>query len=78
MGLVRQVIQSSTASADWYLTGGDEIGATGTSIQSDGILLMAKAFLIVDQPLAAIQLYRRGLTKFPDNTLIYTGIARLV
>jgi len=75
MGLVRQVIQGSSASADWYLTSTSGT-SSGTAIQAEGLLLMAKAYIIVDQPLAAIQLYRRGLDRFPENTLILTGIAR--
>ncbi len=76
MGLVRQVIQGSSASADWYLTSTSSGTSSGTAIQAEGLLLMAKAYIIVDQPLAAIQLYRRGLDRFPENTLILTGIAR--
>lgn len=67
LGLVRQVIQGNTA--DWYLE--------TTTSNADGLLLMAKAYVILDQPLAAVELYRKGLNKFPNDTVILVGIARI-
>ena len=43
---------------------------------SDGLLLMAKSYLIIDQPLAALEVYKKGLEKFPMDTVILSGIAR--
>jgi hypothetical protein len=43
---------------------------------SDGVLLMAKSYLIIDQPLAALEIYKKGLRKFPKDTVILSGIAR--
>jgi tetratricopeptide repeat protein 8 len=45
---------------------------------SDGVLLMAKSYLIIDQPLAALEIYKNGLRKFPKDTVILSGIARCV
>jgi tetratricopeptide repeat protein 8 len=43
---------------------------------SDGVLLMAKSYLIVDQPLTALEIYKKGLEKFPKDTVILSGIGR--
>ena len=64
---MRQVIQG--AGADWFLE--------ASTSNADGLLLMAKTYLIVDQPLAAVDLYRKGLNKFPNDTMILVGIARI-
>ena len=61
---MRQVIQDSTS--DWYVNVN----------QLDGFLLMAKAFLIIDQPLSAIQVYQKGVDKFTDDVCLLVGIGR--
>lgn len=63
LGLVRQIVQATT---DWYY----QMNST------DGLLLMAKSYLIIDQPLAALEVYKKGLEKFPKDTIILSGIAR--
>lgn len=63
LGLVRQIVQTTS---DWYVQMNN----------SDGVLLMAKSYLIIDQPLAALEIYKKGLEKFPKDTVILSGIAR--
>ena len=64
LGLVRQFLQGST---DWC----------HESNNMDGLLLLAKCYIIIDQPLAAINIYQRGLERFPNDTYLLTGIARI-
>ena len=64
MGLGRQVLQGST---DWC----------HESNNMDGFLLLAKCYIIIDQPMAAIDIYQRGLERFPNDTYLLTGIARI-
>lgn len=64
LGQVRQFLQGST---DWCYQ----------SNNMEGLLLLAKCYLIIDQPLAAVQVYQRGLEKFTNDTLLLTGIARI-
>lgn len=64
LGLVRNVIQGTS---DWY---------TKTN-NLEGFLLMAKAFLIIDQPLAAIDIYRKGVEKFPNDVNLMLGVGRI-
>lgn len=65
LGLVRQIVQATT---DWYIQMNN----------SDGLLLLAKSYLIIDQPLAALEVYQKGLDKFPKDTVILSGIARYI
>lgn len=63
LGLVRQIVQTTS---DWHI----EMNNT------DGVLLIAKSYLIIDQPMAALEIYKKGLEKFPKDTVILSGIAR--
>ncbi|KZS12686.1 Tetratricopeptide repeat protein 8 [Daphnia magna] len=64
LGLVRQIVQTTS---DWHI----EMNNT------DGVLLIAKSYLIIDQPMAALEIYKKGLEKFPKDTVILSGIARI-
>jgi len=43
----------------------------------DSYLFLAKVFLRLDQPLAAIDVYRQGLVKFPQDVSLLLGQARV-
>ena len=66
LSLVREVIQGTNS--DWYTKANC----------SEGIRLMAKAYVMMDQPLAAVDIYRKGIEKFPKETSLLLGIARYV
>lgn len=63
LGLVRQIVQTTS---DWRMQMNN----------TDGLLLIAKSYLIIDQPLAALETYKKGLEKFPKDTVLLSGIAR--
>lgn len=64
LGLVRNVIQGAS---DWYTKASN----------LEGFLLMAKAYLVIDQPLAAIDIYRKGVEKFPNDVNLLLGVGRI-
>jgi tetratricopeptide repeat protein 8 len=66
LGLVREVIQGTNS--DWY----------SKANCSEGIRLMAKSYVMMDQPLAAVDIYLKGIEKFPKETSLLLGIARYV
>ncbi|KAF6028481.1 TTC8 [Bugula neritina] len=43
----------------------------------DCYLLLAKCSVKLDQPLTAVETYKKGLEKFPQDTSLLTGIARI-
>ncbi|XP_033630596.1 tetratricopeptide repeat protein 8-like [Asterias rubens] len=43
----------------------------------DTYLYLCKVYVRLDQPLAAIDIYKQGLEKFPGETTLLTGIARI-
>ncbi|KAI0220196.1 Tetratricopeptide repeat protein 8 [Lamellibrachia satsuma] len=43
----------------------------------DTVLYLCKVYVRLDQPLTAIELYKQGLEKFPSETALLTGIARI-
>ena len=43
----------------------------------DTVLYLCKVYVRLDQPLTAIDLYKKGLEKFPSETTLLTGIARI-
>ena len=43
----------------------------------DTFLLLAKVYIRLDQPLAALEVYRTGLDKFPNDVCLLTGMARI-
>ena len=43
----------------------------------DSYLLLAKCNVKLDQPITAIDTYKKGLEKFPNDTSLMTGIARI-
>ncbi|XP_064624163.1 tetratricopeptide repeat protein 8-like [Lineus longissimus] len=43
----------------------------------DTYLYLAKVYVRLDQPLTAIEVYTQGLEKFPGETALLTGIARI-
>lgn len=48
--------------------------------QQEGIdvyLYLCKVYVRLDQPLTAVEIYKQGLEKFPSETTLLTGIARI-
>ena len=43
----------------------------------DVYLYLCKVYVRLDQPLTAIEIYKQGLEKFPNETTLLTGIARI-
>ncbi|XP_012940531.1 tetratricopeptide repeat protein 8 [Aplysia californica] len=43
----------------------------------DAYLHLAKVYTRLDQPLAAVEIYKQALTQFPGETTLLTGIARI-
>ncbi|XP_013404505.1 tetratricopeptide repeat protein 8 [Lingula anatina] len=43
----------------------------------DTFLYLAKVYVRLDQPLTAVEIFKQGLEKFPGETAILTGIARI-
>jgi len=43
----------------------------------DSFLYLAKVYIRLDQPLAAIDVYKQGLIKFPQEVSLLLGEARL-
>lgn len=43
----------------------------------DTFLLLSKVYTRLDQPLAALEVYRTGLDKFPNDVSLLTGMARI-
>jgi len=43
----------------------------------DSFLYLAKVYIRLDQPLAAIDVYKQGLVKFPQEVSLLLGQARL-
>lgn len=43
----------------------------------DVYLLLAKCNTKLDQPISAVDTYKKGLEKFPNDTTLLTGIARI-
>ena len=43
----------------------------------DTLLYLCKVYVRLDQPLTAIELYKQGLDKFPSETTMLAGIARI-
>ena len=43
----------------------------------DAYLYLCKVYVRLDQPLTAIDVYKQGLEKFPGETTLLTGIARI-
>ena len=43
----------------------------------DAYLHLAKVYSRLDQPLAAVEVYKQALNKFPGETTLLTGIARI-
>ncbi len=43
----------------------------------DTYLYLAKVYVRLDQPLTAVEVYKQGLEKFPNETSLLTGIARI-
>ena len=40
-------------------------------------LLLSKVYIRLDQPMAALEVYRTGLDKFPNDVCLMTGMARI-
>lgn len=43
----------------------------------DTYLYLSKVYIKLDQPLTAVDIYKQGLEKFPGETSLLTGIARI-
>lgn len=43
----------------------------------DIYLYLGKVYIRLDQPLNAVDIYEKGLEKFPDDASLLTGIARI-
>ena len=43
----------------------------------DTYLYLCKVYIRLDQPLTAIDIYKQGLEKFPNETSLLSGIARI-
>lgn len=43
----------------------------------DPFLYLCKVYVRLDQPLTAVEVYKQGLEKFPGETTLLTGIARI-
>lgn len=43
----------------------------------DIYLLLARCNVRLDQPITAVDTYKKGLEKFPNDTTLLTGIARI-
>lgn len=43
----------------------------------DIFLYLCKVYVRLDQPLTAVEVYKQGLEKFPGETTLLTGIARI-
>ena len=43
----------------------------------DTVLYLCKVYVRLDQPLTAVDIYKAGLEKFPGETSLLTGIARI-
>ena len=43
----------------------------------DTFLLLSKVYVRLDQPMAALEVYRTGLDKFPNEVSILTGMSRI-
>ena len=43
----------------------------------DSVLYLCKVYVRLDQPLTAVDVYKAGLEKFPGETSLLTGIARI-
>lgn len=43
----------------------------------DIYLLLARCNMRLDQPITAVDTYKKGLEKFPNDTALLTGIARI-
>ena len=43
----------------------------------DTYLYLGKVYVRLDQPLTAVEVYKQGLEKFPGETNLLTGIARI-
>ena len=43
----------------------------------DTFLYLCKVYVRLDQPLTAVEVYKQGLEKFPGESTLLTGIARI-
>ena len=43
----------------------------------DTFLYLSKVYIRLDQPLTAVETYKQGLEKFPGETTLLTGMARI-
>lgn len=43
----------------------------------DTFLLLSKVYIRLDQPMSALEVYRSGLDKFPNDVCLLTGMARI-
>ena len=43
----------------------------------DTFLLLSKVYVRLDQPMAALEVYRTGLDKFPNEVSLLTGMSRI-
>ena len=43
----------------------------------DTFLYLGKVYIRLDQPLTAVETYKQGLEKFPGETTLLTGMARI-
>ena len=43
----------------------------------DTYLYLCKVYIRLDQPLSAVEVYKQGLLKFPGESALLTGIARI-
>ena len=43
----------------------------------DTYLYLSKVYIRLDQPLTSVEVYKQGLEKFPGETSLLTGIARI-
>ena len=43
----------------------------------DTYLYLCKVYIRLDQPLTAVDVYKQGLEKFPNETSLLSGIARI-